>query len=246
MDQRWAAGWMQVEPMLENGRLERPRPLHLHIRIQWPWGMATEGWRARLRELEGPEADMLLGTSLSRRFVGLPMWMNHPANVAGFYGLLVSLALVLPYRFGYPDGVWMPTWMYHTSLLLASCMGLGFASVVIVRLTGRHPVAPLRSVLYVMPFVGLALLGFNVSDMVEVPPAIVWFLLLLPGPLYVHLSWAPRWRLLCMLEDGRDPFAGVDFEGPSSEATVERVVDDDSDLKDVLDALEAPGADEEA
>ena len=225
-------------------RCEHPSPLHLHIRIRWPRVMTSEGWRARLRELEGREAEMLLGTSLSRRFASLPMWVNHPANVSGFYGLLVSLALILPYRFGYPDGIWVPTWIYHTSLLLASCMGLGFASVIIVRFTGRTPVAPMRSVLYVMPFVGLTLLGVNVSDIVQVPPFLVWFLLLLPGPLYVHLSWAPRWRLLCMLEDGQDPFAGVDLDKPSSEDSVERVVDDDSDLKDVLDALEAGDGEE--
>ena len=203
--------------------------------------MAVDGWRTRLREIEGREADILLGTSLSRRFVGMPMWLNHPANVAGFYGLLVAVALLLPYRFGYQDGIWWPTWIYHASLLVASCMGLGFASVIIVRLTGRAPVAPPRSLLYVMPFAGLALLGINVSDLFQVPAGVVWFLLLLPGPLYVHLSWAPRWRLLCMLEDGQNPFEGMPIEDESSESDVEKLVEDDSDLREVLDALEADG-----
>ena len=57
---------------------------------------------------------------------------------------------------------------------------------------------------------------------------------MLPGPLYVHLSWAPRWRLLCMLDDGKNPFEGVnlglegrdEFEQSSMDTEIESVIDD--------------------
>ena len=57
-----------------------------------------------------------------------------------------------------------------------------------------------------MPFLGLALLTIDRTQIYNIPAIICWVLLLLPGPLYVHLSWTPRWRLLCMIEDGKNPF----------------------------------------
>jgi hypothetical protein len=40
----------------------------------------------------------------------------------------------------------------------------------------------------------------------QIPELLAWLLMLAPGPIYVHLSWAPRYRMLTMLEDGKDPF----------------------------------------
>ncbi len=199
--------------------------------------MSGAEWRAGLDHLGPKQAELLLGTSLSRRFASLPMWLNHPANVAGFYGILVALALLLPYRVSYGDAIWWPTWIFHASLLIASCMLLGFASLIIARFSKRAPVAPPRTVLYAMPFVGLAVLGGNITGLFSLPPAPVWFLLLLPGPLYVHLSWAPRWRMLCRLEDGKDPFEDIDIEPVETETDMEAIVEDDGDLKDVLDTI---------
>ncbi len=62
-----------------------------------------------------------------------------------------------------------------------------------------------------------------------------WTLILLPGPLYVHLSWAPRWRLLCMIDDGKNPFDGIEkideeskiYAEPNNiDIEIESVVDD--------------------
>ena len=85
-----------------------------------------------------------------------------------------------------------------------------------------------------MPFIGLALLSIDRTDIVSIYPFISWTLIMLPGPLYVHLSWAPRWRLLCMLDDGKNPFEGVNlgFEGrdefgqSSMDTEIESVIDD--------------------
>ena len=57
---------------------------------------------------------------------------------------------------------------------------------------------------------------------------------MLPGPLYVHLSWAPRWRLLCMIDDGKNPFEGLnlaheehdEFEQSTMDTEIESVIDD--------------------
>ena len=34
-------------------------------------------------------------------------------------------------------------------------------------------------------------------------------LLIIPGPLYIHLSYAPRWRMLDRIDRGLDPFEGM-------------------------------------
>jgi hypothetical protein len=108
----------------------------------------------------------------------------------------------------------------------------------LVAFSKRHPVTPPRTVLYPMPFVGLALLTIDRTDLLAIPPTLVWLLLLLPGPVYVHLSWAPRWRLLCMIEDGKDPFDGMPLvEEPSGDA--EEMVGEDTEMLEVVDAFES-------
>ena len=167
-------------------------------------------WQGHLDALGPRERDTLLGTSLSRRFTQLPLWLSHPSNISAFYGLLVSLALLLPYRFGQASESWFTNWVFHSALIMVACLLLGMLSLVIVRISRRFPVTPPRLILYPMPFVGFGLLTISHSGMYDLPAYLYMFLLLLPGPMYVHLSWAPRWRLLCQLEDGANP-----FEGPS-------------------------------
>lgn len=194
---------------------------------------------SKVEALAPGEQETLLGTSLSRRFARLPLWLSHPANIGGFYGLLVALALLLPYAFGQQDNeVWGVQWIYHTSLLLVACGICGFVSLIMVAVSKRHPVAPPRQILYPMPFVGLALLTVDRVGLVGVPSMLVWALLLLPGPMYVHLSWAPRWRLLCMIEDGKDPFIGLQTKGEET-VEAEEMVGEDTEMLEVVDAFES-------
>lgn len=194
---------------------------------------------SKVEALAPGEQETLLGTSLSRRFARLPLWLSHPANIGGFYGLLVALALLLPYAFGQQDNeVWGVQWIYHTSLLLVACGICGFVSLIMVAVSKRHPVAPPRQILYPMPFVGLALLTVDRVGLVGVPSMLVWALLLLPGPMYVHLSWAPRWRLLCMIEDGKDPFIGLQTKGEET-IEAEEMVGEDTEMLEVVDAFES-------
>ena len=193
---------------------------------------------SKVEALAPQEQETLLGTSLSRRFARLPLWLGHPANIGGFYGFLVALALVLPYAYGDSSDVWGVQWLYHASLLIMACAVSGFVSVALIAFSKRHPVAPPRQILYPMPFVGLAFLTIDRVDMFTIPSALIWALLLLPGPMYVHLSWAPRWRLLCMIEDGKDPFVGLEPK-PEEAVEAEEMVDGDTEMLEVVDAFEA-------
>lgn len=193
-------------------------------------------WGHRLEQLSDEEQETLLGTSLSRRFTTFPLWLSHPANIGAFYGLLISFALILPYRFAGDDtSSWLPNWVFHASLLMVACLMLGFASLLLIRWSKRFPMAPPRLLLYPMPFVGLALLTLAQTDMLSVPSVIVWCFLLLPGPMYVHLSWAPRWRLLCMLEDGKDPFIGMESKESERVEDAASLAGDDEDLLSVVE-----------
>ena len=197
---------------------------------------APTRWGQTLASLGTAEQETLLGTSLSRRFTTLPLWLSHPANIGAFYGFLVSLTLLLPYRFAGEDtNGWLANWVFHTSILVVACLVMGFASLLLIRWSKRFPMTPPRVLLYPMPFLGLALLTLGRTDMVNVPTALVWLLLLLPGPMYVHLSWAPRWRLLCMLEDGRDPFIGMESKQTEPNEDAVALAGDDHDLLSVVE-----------
>jgi len=49
------------------------------------------------------------------------------------------------------------------------------------------------------------------------------------------LSWAPRWRLLCMLEDGRDPFMGMESKQTEPNEDAVALAGDDHDLLSVVE-----------
>ena len=132
--------------------------------------------------------------------------VGHPANIGGFYGFLVAglgpaLRLGTAARVG--RSVAVPRIVDDHGLCSKRlCFGRTH------RFSKRHPVAPPRQILYPMPFVGLAFLTIDHVDMFAIPSAVIWALLLLPSPMYVHLSWAPRWRLLCILKTAKTPSLG--------------------------------------
>lgn len=195
-------------------------------------------WQGRLDALGSKERETLLGTSLSRRFTRLPLWLSHPSNISAFYGFLVSLALVLPYRFAQESDSWLTNWIFHSALIMVACLLLGMLSLIIIRFTKRFPVTPPRYILYPMPFIGLALLTLSLTEILELPSSLIWLLLLLPGPMYVHLSWAPRWRLLCQLEDDQNPFEGLESDYNEQLNDAEEIADGDEELLSVVNALE--------
>ncbi len=199
----------------------------------------SDNWVSTIGSLSENHQETLLGTSLSKQFARLPLWLSHPSNIGGFYGFLVAIALILPYRFAGEDhSGWMSDWALHCALLMAACFFLGLCSTLITAISGRFPIAPPRTILYPMPFIGLALLSINRTDIVAIYPFLSWTLILLPGPLYVHLSWAPRWRLLCMIDDGKNP-----FEGQENIETEEKIYPEtetvDPEIESVVDDFES-------
>ena len=198
----------------------------------------SNNWASVIGSLSENHQETLLGASLSKQFARLPLWLSHPSNIGGFYGFLIALALILPYRFaGEGSSGWMSDWALHCALLMAACFFLGLCSTVITAISGRFPVAPPRMILYPMPFIGLALLSINRTDILAIPPFLSWTLILLPGPLYVHLSWAPRWRLLCMIDDGKNPFEGQETI-EDEEKTYPETEPYDSEIESVVDDFE--------
>ncbi len=184
-------------------------------------------WRGRLAELPIEQQNLLQGGSLSQRFSSQPLGLTHPALVGGFYGLLISATLLLPmgYQSGYDEGT-LRDWVFiGLSVILMGAL-TGHFSLIVSKILRRPPISLPRSLIYPMPFIGLILFTVMlVTDLEETRSEmfsdwshrLAWLLLLVPGPIYVHMSWAPRWRILCRLEDGLDPFDGPTPASPRAE-----------------------------
>ena len=197
-------------------------------------------WSEIVSELDSEHQELLFGTSLSRRFSRLPLWLSHPANIGMFYGLLISLALIFPYILRYDNlNESFSNWLLFSALFMAACLVLGFSSLILVSLTKRLPMAPPRIILYPMPFLGIGLLGLDFSNILDIPSGVSLFVLLLPGPAYVHLSWAPRWRLLCMLDEGVNPFDDLKTYVEPRQDSADNLAGEDLELLEVVDAFES-------
>ena len=197
-------------------------------------------WTEIVSDLDQEQRELLFGTSLSRRFSRLPLWISHPANIGMFYGFLISLALIFPYTLRYDNlNESFSNWLLFSALFMAACLVLGFSSLILVALTKRMPMTPPRIVLYPMPFLGIGLLGLDFSNVLDIPAGLSLFVLLLPGPAYVHLSWAPRWRLLCMLDEGVNPFEGGKNYPVSTKDSADEMAGEDIELLEVVDAYES-------
>lgn len=197
-------------------------------------------WSEVVSELEPEHEDLLFGTSLSRRFSKLPLWLSHPANIGMFYGFLISLALIFPYTLRFDSlNESFSNWLLFSALFMAACLVLGFSSLILVSFSKRMPMTPPRIILYPMPFLGIGLLGLDYSNILDIPSGISLFILLLPGPAYVHLSWAPRWRLLCMIDEGVNPFEDVKTYTEPAPESADSLAGEDLELLEVVDAFES-------
>ena len=191
-----------------------------------------------MASLDDSQREMVTGGGLSSRFSKLPLWLSHPSNIGAFYGLLVSLALLLPYIM--TEEFWFPLWLLHASLLIFATALLGIFSRLMNAFTKRMPITVNRKNLYPMPFIGFALFTLIHTDLLvntTFTQFLAWGFLMIPGPVYIHLSWAPRWRLLCMIEDGNNPFK----EMPAKEYLKQQeddIASDDSDLMEVVESFE--------
>ena len=197
-------------------------------------------WGDRYPDLDDSHKELLSGGGLSRRFSRLPLWISHPSNIGAFYGLLISLALILPYIT--TEEFWFPLWIYHASLLIAATAFLGMVSRIMNIIFKRMPVSVNRKMLYPMPFIGFTLVTLISTDLMannSITSFLSWCILMIPGPLYIHLSWAPRWRLLCMLEDGLNPFEGIEVVEKDYSQDISEVAGEDEELMEVVEELDS-------
>ena len=201
---------------------------------------ADSVWDGYVSSLDESQRELLTGGGLSKRFATLPLWISHPSNIGAFYGLLISMALLLPYVM--TEEFWFALWLLHASLLIFATAFLGIFSRIVNAVTGRMPIAVNRKVLYPMPFIGFALFTLIHTDLLvnnTYTQYLSWGLLMIPGPLYIHLSWAPRWRLLCMIEDGYNPFKDMPAKQYLDEQDSEEVESSDTELIEVVEEFES-------
>ncbi len=169
-----------------------------------------KNWKDMLDDFSIEQRLLIEGGHLSSRFSTLPLTLSHPVFIGAFYGLLLSIILLLP--FGYDSDwnlrEWMFSWLLYSGLLLLMLSLLGGLSFQMVKITKRMPVTVPRLLIYLAPFLGLIILTFSIGLTMfpEWMSDVGLILMIFPGPVYVHLSWAPRWRLLELLEQNINPF----------------------------------------
>ena len=170
-----------------------------------------DDWRERIAGLPDAQRTMFEGGTLSQFFLRWPLTASHPTFVGSFYGLLISLSLLGPILFiqseaGNSVSDSLRSWAFLCLSLLMLCGIFGGVSALTVAITKRMPIRldRRRKYLFPIPFIGLVL--FSVAriepDLIGLSDQLGWVLLITPGPLYIHLSYAPRWRLLERLSRG--------------------------------------------
>ena len=77
---------------------------------------SENNWRAIVNEFPIEQKILLEGGNLSTRFSKLPLTFSHPVFLGSFYGLLLSLVLLLP--FGYESNwdlnKWFIGWLFYS------------------------------------------------------------------------------------------------------------------------------------
>ncbi len=201
------------------------------------------GWREFVEELDEDHRLMLEGGALSRMFLGYPMTICHPVFIGALYGILTSLTLILPFAYaGWMDSVAMNEianeWGVMAIFVITISAILGGTSLLISQIMKRPPIRleNRRRYLFPFPFIGLVIITFSmVNDINPIITQIGWICAILPGPLYVHLSYAPRWRILDRIDRGLQPFEGMsrtidpipkNEEEQESDEQVDEVVDE--------------------
>ncbi len=204
-------------PMSESiwRKITRFQPATVIVHSHSPRLMA--GWREALEDLDDDHRLMLEGGSLSQLFLRYPLTLCHPLFVGSFYGVLVSLTFILPSLYaGWMESIPIEDsfndWATKSIMFVALTAALSGISFLISTLVLRPPIRleNRRRYLFPIPFIGLILITWSMID--DAPAWIAqlgWLLAIIPGPIYIHLSYAPRWRILDRIDRGLDPFEGM-------------------------------------
>lgn len=199
------------------------------------------GWREVLEGLDEDHRIMLEGGSLSQLFLRYPLTICHPIFVGMVYGVLASLTLIVPFAYaGWEDANGLEStmidWGEISLILCAMTASLGGFSLLISGMFKRPPIRleNRRRYLFPVPFIGLLLLTWAmIGDAPDSVSSVGWFLAILPGPLYIHLSYAPRWRMLDRIDRGLEPFDGMKITIAPDNSKEPEILDDE-DLEEVV------------
>jgi hypothetical protein len=160
---------------------------------------------------------MFEGGSLSQLFLRYPLTVCHPVFVGIIYGLLISLPLILPlsyeaYSIEKTLNELLLEWVLLTISIIAMCSFLGGFSSLASSIFKRPPIRleNRRRYLFPFPFIGMMIITLTTFyDLESWINSLGLIFLIIPGPLYIHLSYAPRWRMLDRIDRGLDPFEGM-------------------------------------
>ena len=206
---------------------------------------AVAPWRERVESLDTGHRHMLSGGTLSNFFLRGSLTSGHPVFVSGFYGVLIGAAILLPCAY---DGLMIENetfsdvirdCAFQTLVLISMTSFLGGFSLVVSTVIKRPPVRleNRRKFIFPLPFIGIVAISLEII-FDGVPDNVRWMgwaFLIVPGPLWVHLSYAPRWRILDRLDRDVNPFEGMGITIYGVEGG--DVEESDSEMEEVLDTV---------
>lgn len=174
-------------------------------------------WRERLNEYDDEHRHMLEGGSISQLFLGYSLSFSNPVFVGIIYGLIINMTLLLPIFYegntnSESNSDTLQKWINQSIIILLLCSSLGAISTIISSLIKRPPVRleKRRRYLYPLPFIGFLItttaIIFSTSEELRI---LGYFILIAPGPIYILISYAPRWRMIERIDRDLDPFEGM-------------------------------------
>ena len=174
-------------------------------------------WRERLNEYDDEHRHMLEGGSISQLFLGYSLSFSNPVFVGIVYGLMINMTLLLPIFYegnanSESNSDILQKWISQSIIILLLCASLGAISTIISSLIKRPPVRleKRRRYLYPLPFIGFLIttiaIIFSTSEELRI---LGYLILIAPGPLYILISYAPRWRMIERIDRDLDPFEGM-------------------------------------
>ena len=204
-------------------------------------------WRERLSDYDDEHRHMLEGGSISQLFLSYSLSFSHPVFVGIVYAFIINLTLLLPIFYdGNTDSEGfsniLQKWGNQSLIILLLCASLGAISAIISSLVRWPPVRleRRRRYLYPLPFIGFLIttiaIIFSTSEELKI---IGYFILLSPGPLYIQISYAPRWRMIERIDRDLDPFEGMKktiFRENKNEELIEQNYDEIENAIEELDS----------
>ena len=204
-------------------------------------------WRERLIDYDDEHRHMLEGGSISQLFLSYSLSFSHPVFVGIAYAIMINLTLLLPIFYdGNTDSEGfsniLQKWTNQSLIILLLCASLGAISAIISSLVRWPPVRleRRRRYLYPLPFIGFLIttiaIIFSTSEEFKI---IGYFILLAPGPLYIQISYAPRWRMIERIDRDLDPFEGMKktiFRENKNEELIEQNYDE---LENAIEELDS-------